>query len=156
MSRRGGAGGAVSPPAADEAVDTAPLEGARILLVEDDAAVREMAHGLLTEFGARVATDPDGATARRRLEQGDDFDLLLSDIVMPGGVSGIELAGFAAQRYPLMAIVLTTGYAGDRLQGAKASDLPWPVLRKPFRSDQLADVLVQALAAARQTAPVET
>jgi hypothetical protein len=48
-----------------------------------------------------------------------------------------------------------TGYAGDRLQGARASDLPWPVLRKPFRGDQLADALVQALAAARQTLSVE-
>jgi PAS domain S-box-containing protein len=150
------ADGPVEPAAPDEAVDTRPLEGARILLVEDDAAVREMTHGLLTEFGALVATDPDGATARLRLERGADFDLLLSDIVMPAGLSGIELAGFAAQRYPLMAIVLMTGYAGDRLQGAKASDLPWPVLRKPFRGDQLADALVQALAAARQTAPVET
>ncbi len=148
--------GAVAPAAPDDVIDTQPLDGARILLVEDDDAVREMARGLLTEFGALVATDPDGATARRRLDQGDDFDLLLSDVVMPGGLSGIELAGFAAQRYPDMAIVLMTGYAGERLQGAKASDLPWPVLRKPFRGDQLADALVQALAAARQTQSLET
>jgi len=146
---------AVEPAAPDAAVDTASLDGARILLVEDDAAVRDMARGLLTEFGALVATDPSGAAARRRLEEGDDFDLLLTDVVMPGGLSGIELAGFAAQRYPGLAIVLMTGYAGDRLQGARASDLPWAVLRKPFRGDQLAEALVHALAA-RRTLAVET
>ncbi len=140
---------AVEAPAHDAVVDTASLVGARILLVEDDAAVRQMTEGLLVEFGAQVATDPNGALAKTRLEAGGDFDMLLSDIVMPGGVSGIELAGIAAQRSQRLAIVLTTGYAGDRLQGAKASDLPWPVLRKPFRGDQLAQTLVEALAAAR-------
>lgn len=147
---------AAEPVAPDAVIDTTSLDGARILLVEDDAAVRDMAHGLLTEFGALVATDPTGAAAQKRLDQGDDFDLLLTDIVMPGGLSGIELAGFAARRYPNLAIVLMTGYAGERLQGAKASDLPWPVLRKPFRGDQLADALVQALAAARQPLAAET
>ena len=146
---------AIEPAAPDGAIDTASLEGARILLVEDDAAVRDMARGLLTEFGALVATDPSGAAARRRLEQGDDFDLLLTDVVMPGGLSGIELAGLAAQRCPGLAIVLMTGYAGERLQGARASDLAWPVLRKPFRGDQLADALVRALAA-RRTLSAET
>jgi PAS domain S-box-containing protein len=142
-------------PAVDEGqtVDTGSLDGARILLVEDDDAVRSMAHSLLIEFGALVATDPDGAAARRRLDQGDDFDLLLSDIVMPGGVSGIELATFAAECNTGMAILLMTGYAGERLRGAKASDLAWPVLRKPFRGDQLAHALVQTLAEKRAASP---
>ena len=140
---------AVDPPSPDQVVDTTSLEGARVLLVEDDAAVRDATRGLLAEFGALVTTEVDGAAARIRLEQGDGFDLLLSDIVMPGGVSGVELAGFAAERYPAMAVVLMTGYAGERLQGAKASDLRWPILRKPFRGDQLAQALVQTLSDAR-------
>ena len=137
---------APAPAGEDDFVDTSSLEGARILLVEDDEAVRAVAHSLLIEFGAVVVTDPDGGAARRRLEQGDDFDLLLSDVVMPGGVSGVELAGFAAEHCPGMAILLMTGYAGERLQGARASDLAWPILRKPFRGDQLAQALVQTLA----------
>jgi CheY-like chemotaxis protein len=72
---------------------------------------------------------------------------------LPGGVSGVELAREAAARHPLVAIVLGTGYAGDRLQGAAAADLPWTVLRKPFRGDQLARALVSALK--RETAASE-
>jgi CheY-like chemotaxis protein len=140
------------PASEDDFVETSSLNGARILLVEDDEAVRAVAHSLLIEFGALVTTDPDGAAARRRLERGEAFDLLLSDVVMPGGVSGVELAAFASERHPNMAILLMTGYAGERLQGARASDLAWPILRKPFRGDQLAHALVQTLAGKRAAA----
>jgi CheY-like chemotaxis protein len=119
---------------------------------EDDEAVRRMTGGLLAEFGAQVTTDPDGASAQRRLEAGEHFDLLLSDVIMPGGVSGMELARYASELQPQMAIVLSTGYAGERLQGVPAADLPWAVLRKPFRGDQLAQALVAALGAERQSA----
>ena len=85
------------------------------------------------------------------MAKGRAFDVLLTDVIMPGGVSGVELARYAAARFPHMAVVLSTGYAGDRLQGAPISDLPWPVLRKPFRGDQLAQALVSALR--RETQP---
>jgi signal transduction histidine kinase/ActR/RegA family two-component response regulator len=126
-------------------VDLSSLRGASVLLVEDDEAVRSMTEGLLAEFGARVTTDYDGASAKVRLAKGKGFDLLLTDVIMPGGVSGVELARYAAARFPHMKVVLSTGYAGDRLQGTAISDLPWPVLRKPFRGDQLAKALVSAL-----------
>ena len=70
---------------------------------------------------------------------------------MPGGVSGIDLARYAAAQRPQMAILLSTGYAGDRLEGAAIADLPWPVLRKPFRGDQLAQALNAALRREHQT-----
>jgi len=137
----------------EEAVDVSSLAGTRILLVEDDPAVRSVTGGLLAEFGAQVTTDTDGVAARARLSRGETFDLMLTDVIMPGGVSGVELAQLAAELQPKMAIVLSTGYAGDRLQGAAAADLPWTVLRKPFRGDQLARALVSALG--RETAAGE-
>ncbi len=98
------------------------------------------------DYSSLAATEVltfDGSQAR--LSRGKGCDMLLTDVIMPGGVSGVELARYAAARYPHMAILLSTGYAGDRLQGVAISDLPWAVLRKPFRGDQLAQALVSAL-----------
>ena len=140
-----------APAAEGAAVAEAPVpapretlwaRGTRILLVEDDAAVRAVTESLLDELGCVVAAEPDGAAAFRRLQTGEAFDLLLSDIVMPGGMNGVELAKLARARDPALPIVLTTGYAGDRF-GDEAVD--WPVLRKPFRAEQLAAVMREAL-----------
>jgi CheY-like chemotaxis protein len=117
---------------------------ARVLLAEDDAAVRAVTEGILVDLGCTVVAASDGPAALARLQAGEQFDLLLSDIVMPGGMSGVDLAEAARGRHPGLPIVLTTGYAGDRL-GGEPENLPWPVLRKPFRADQLAAVLREAL-----------
>jgi PAS domain S-box-containing protein len=120
------------------------LKNVRILLVEDDAAVREIAGGLLRDLGCVVTTAENGATALEALEDGVAFDVLMSDIIMPGGINGVDLARSASANRPDMAVLLTTGYAGDRLPSAPA-DLPWPVLRKPFQVEQLAEMIVTLL-----------
>ena len=63
---------------------------------------------------------------------------------MPGGVSGVDLARSVSINRPDTAILLTTGYAGDHMDGAPA-DLPWLVLRKPFQVDQLAEIAAALL-----------
>ncbi len=118
--------------------------GARVLLVEDDAAVRAVVEGLLSDFGCHVEGAPDAPTALKRLQGGESFDLLISDIVMPGGMSGVELAQAAQDRDPDLPILLTSGYAGDRLAHG-ADSLSWPLLRKPFRADQLGAAVREAL-----------
>ncbi|PIB94310.1 hybrid sensor histidine kinase/response regulator [Caulobacter sp. FWC2] len=150
-------------PATDEAATPAltvdpstirdRLKGVRVLLVEDDAAVREIAGGLLRDLGCEVATAEDGASALKTLEEDVTFDLLMSDVIMPGGVSGVDLARSASAKRPDMAVLLTTGYAGDRMDTAPV-DLPWPMLRKPFQIDQLAEI-ASALLAAREPRPPE-
>ena len=65
---------------------------------------------------------------------------MLSDVVMPGGMTGIELARLCERDYPAMRVVLTSGYAGDDVDAALA-DAPWPFLRKPYSGEQLARVL---------------
>ena len=142
-------------PAAEEPapVEVAPVEvlgadavrGARVLLVEDDSAVRAVTESLLADLGCRVAAEADAPAALRRLETGEAFDLLLSDIVMPGGMSGVDLARLARASHPGLPILLTTGYAGERfVEGA--GEVDWPVLRKPFRAEQLAVAVRDALA----------
>lgn len=115
------------------------LAGRTMLLVEDDAGVQAIALELLEGLGLRVRT---ADTAPRALEilKGERFDMMLSDVVMPGGMTGIELARLCAREHPAMRIVLTSGYAGDDVDAALA-DAPWPFLRKPYSGQQLADIL---------------
>jgi CheY-like chemotaxis protein len=134
---------AVPEPVAPVVAST-DLTGTRVLLVEDDPAVRAIAEGVLLDLGCSVVTALDGVNALAILEREARFDLLMSDIIMPGGVSGVDLAHLAAARDPAMAILLTTGYAGEKLAMAPA-DLPWPLLRKPFRVELLAEALAAVL-----------
>ena len=146
-------------------VDAAPLvvpaaantnlgwsKNAKVLLVEDDSAVRAVVEGLLADLGCEVEGAADAPTALARLQAGERFDLLISDIVMPGGMSGVELAEAARARDPDLPIVLTSGYAGDRLaRGAEGLD--WPLLRKPFRAEQLSMVIREAFERRRVLSP---
>ncbi|HZV85693.1 MAG TPA: PAS domain S-box protein [Brevundimonas sp.] len=129
---------AASPEAGPGA--PAPLaEGGRLLLVEDDASVAVVALELLEGLGLEVRTVETGPQALDLLAR-EQFDVMLSDIVMPGGMTGIELARHCERDYPDMRIVLTSGYAGEDVDAALA-DAPWPFLRKPYSGEQLARVL---------------
>jgi len=140
--------GAPSPPARAEITWAA---GTKVLLVEDDAAVRAVTETLLEDMGCEVASEAEGAPALRRLERGESFDIVISDIIMPGGMSGVDLARAAHVARPGLRFVLTTGYAGER-GGAAGGELDWPVLRKPFRAEQLAAVLHESVAPAAEAA----
>lgn len=118
--------------------------GTAILLVEDDAAVRAVTESLLQEMGCEVTTEIDGPSAMARLQTGQAFDLLISDIVMPGGMNGVELASWTHVHRPDLPIVLTTGYAGDQFANG-ATEITWPVVRKPFRAEQLSAAVRDAL-----------
>ena len=127
------------------AADDSWAAGTAILLVEDDAAVRAVTESLLQEMGCVVTTEIDGPSAMARLQTGQAFDLLISDIVMPGGMNGVELASWTQAHRPELPIVLTTGYAGDQFAGG-ATEITWPVVRKPFRAEQLSAAVRDALA----------
>jgi len=121
--------------ASPEEAAPASVTGRRVLLVEDDRAVSAVAMDMLTSFGLHVVAVENADQALIALEA-STFDLMLSDIVMPGGMSGVDLAHVAAGRWPDMHIVLTSGYAGDDVDKA-LKDAPWPLLPKPYASEQL-------------------
>ena len=98
---------------------------------------------LLTGLGLDVEAAETGAEALERLAA-RSFDVMLTDIVMPGGMTGIELARICADRFPAMRILLTSGYAGDDVDEA-LTDAPWPFLRKPYSGDQLRQALGELL-----------
>jgi CheY-like chemotaxis protein len=108
----------------------------RILLVEDNDEVREVAIMLLDQLGYQVVPVEDGAAALDALASDESFDLVFSDIVMPGEPDGIELAKLVRHRYPAIPVLLTTGYA--QAEGG-ASGIP--ILRKPYRLTTLDQAL---------------
>ncbi|WP_168046524.1 PAS domain S-box protein [Brevundimonas alba] len=118
---------------------TAMTAGRRLLLVEDDPGVSAVAQELLTGLGLEVRAAESAPQALELLRE-ERFDIMLTDVVMPGGMTGIELARECARTWSDMRIVLTSGYAGDDVDAALA-DAPWPFVRKPYSGEQLAAVL---------------
>ena len=131
-----------------EAVSVQPPLQARggtesILLVEDNDLVRGHAETLLDSLGYSVCAVGRAQDALLQL-RGRHFDLLFTDIVMPGGMNGRQLAEETQRLYPGLPILLTSGYAQDVLA---AGGLPQslPVLQKPYRRHELATAIRRLL-----------
>ncbi len=131
--------------APEEVVDQVerPFEGLSVLLVEDDPEVSEIARDCLQQFGCEVSHALDGAKALRRL-RGRRFDLLLTDLIMPGGLNGVELARKVVAKQPDIAVLLASGYAGEAVDQALA-DVPWPLLPKPYDAAAMRRAIAGAL-----------
>jgi CheY-like chemotaxis protein len=119
--------------------DTAMAIGVEsILVVEDDAALRAYTIELLRELGYRVLEAPNAAAALAVLEREDDIDLLFTDVVMPGGVNGRQLADEAVSRRPGLKVLFTTGYTRNAIVHHGRLDAGVQMISKPFSFDELA------------------
>lgn len=108
-----------------------------ILIVEDDARVRRVAVARLDDLGYRVIEASNAAEALEQLERHRDVALLFTDVVMPGGMSGDELAQHARRKMPNLKVLLTSGYAEPEVAGRElAHSGSW--LKKPYTSGELA------------------
>jgi CheY-like chemotaxis protein/anti-sigma regulatory factor (Ser/Thr protein kinase) len=101
----------------------------RVLLVEDNLDIASATREVLQAAGCEVVHVPAPAAALQLLADDDEFDVVLSDIVMPGGIDGLELRARLLQEHPRLPVVLMTGYA-EKLGEAEAQGLV--VLPKPF------------------------
>ncbi len=110
-----------------------------VLLVEDDEQVLGMAVESLQELRYAVVVARNAAEALEQLRGGRRIDLLFTDVVMPGGMNGAELAGEARRLRPGLRVLLTSGYVGEAGIGQECGDLP--LLGKPYRRDELAETL---------------
>ncbi|MGX9428842.1 ATP-binding protein [Bradyrhizobium sp. LeoA1S1] len=113
-----------------------PAGSERILVVEDNFDLLDLTSAMLTKSGYQVRCARNGAEALQLLS-GEEFDLLLSDIVMPNGINGIELAREARRLNRRIKVLLACGYAGDVLERHQAVG-EFPIIDKPFRMSELA------------------
>jgi PAS domain S-box-containing protein len=124
------AGVAIDAPKISE---TARAPRPMVLIVDDSAEVGEVTSSLFEHLGYDTAYCDSAEAALRLLADGTKIDLVFSDIVMPGTIDGVGLAGEVQARYPHLPVILTTGYS-DAAQAAPPS---LPILRKPFDADAL-------------------
>ncbi len=117
---------------------------ARVLIAEDDDAVREFVRRALVHGGHDVSTANDGLDALHCLSEDVAFDLLITDIVMPG-MDGIALALKVSKDYPETAILMMTGFAAERQRAHNLDELIHEVIAKPFSLKQICDAAEDAL-----------
>jgi signal transduction histidine kinase/ActR/RegA family two-component response regulator len=123
-----------------DAFDKAKGSGVSVLLVEDDADVRRFTADALTELGHRVKAVDNAQSALACLADGEDFDLLLTDVVMPG-MDGRRLADEALRRKPGLKVLFMTGYTPNAIIHNGVLDPGTHLLSKPFAVAQLAEKL---------------
>jgi len=116
-----------------------------VLAVEDNAALRRVVVRQLSELGYRVLEAENAAEAIGVMER-HGVDLLLADVVMPGGTDGVELASQVQERWPKIRAVFTSGFPETSLSGSVGSLGPGTrLLSKPYRKEDLASAVRAAL-----------
>ena len=125
----------------DRAVSRAE-QNAKVLVAEDDEHVADLVCEMLSELGYRAKRGASAAEALRLLEESGPYDLVLSDMIMPGKMNGLDLAHEIIRREPDLPVVLMTGYSEA---AASAAAEGFPLLVKPYTMEALGDVAGHAL-----------
>lgn len=126
-------------PTADPAVSG---DARRVLLVEDDPIVGAVMAAAVEELGYHVTRAASGEEALAMLSDGEPVDLLFTDVVMPGAMSGLDLAREVRRTRPTLPVLVTTGYSEEVASGAGFHILP-----KPYDMRSLTDAVTAVLAA---------
>lgn len=139
---------ALEPSPRDQAVSESrpdPGRTARILMVEQNVTGRDVADEVLRDLGHTVVLAEDGAAALRLIEAGKPIDLILTDIGLPGGTDGQQLAARVREVQSQMKVLFITGYADEAEAAASLIGTGSVVLPKPFKVQALADRLASML-----------
>ncbi|MDX1483750.1 MAG: ATP-binding protein [Alphaproteobacteria bacterium] len=136
-----------SRPALDDDGESRAGEGGResILVLEDDEDVRNLARAILESLGYRVSTAGDGASALALLKSGADVDLVLSDVVLKGGMNGPEFADRARELFPDLPVTYMSGYTAEAFRKTRRMRPSEDLIHKPFRKAELAQHVRNAL-----------
>ena len=119
-----------------------------ILLVDDEAMLREVIGDVLVKEGFACIPCANGPDAMRLIDAGPyKFDLLLSDVKMPGAIDGLEVAERFKAKYPEGTVILLSGYIDEKAAASLSRDRI-RVLQKPLRAQELLDAVKEALALA--------
>ena len=130
--------------------EAATASGETVLIVEDNPEVRAVGVSHLKRLGYGVVETATAPAAIERLESGLAVDAVFSDVVMPGGMSGFDLARWIKANRPDLPILLTSGFAEDVARGSDTDVPAHALLRKPYTQAELARSLRETIAAARR------
>jgi CheY-like chemotaxis protein len=133
-----------------------PRGGETILVVEDDRLVRDFVVVQLEALGYKTLPASTAAEALSRMEAGEAFDLLFTDVIMPGGMNGRELVDEVRRRRPGTKVLYTSGYTDNALIEHGRLDQGAMLLTKPYRRSELAQMVRAALSASDKAALVAT
>ena len=125
----------------------------KVLLVEDDEDVRESTVALLESLGCAVIEAGHAGPVPDLLRTHGDIDLLISDVVLPGGRNGVELAQDALNLRPDLNIILVSGYPEGTLEKSGLTETRFPLLGKPFTITELSEALARVMAGAKPLDP---
>ena len=121
-------------------------QGETVLVVEDDPRVRKLTISRLEALGYKVVSAPNGPEAIKIIQSDDALNMVLTDFVMPGGMTGLDVANQTLSINPKLKVLLATGYAeGTRNASSEIITNGYRVLRKPYRMSDLATVLRELL-----------
>ena len=134
-------------PETEKISDPEPKEavGEIVFVVEDNEQVRELTVRRLEALGYTILVAENGAEAIALLKERPDIDLVFSDVVMPGGVSGIDIARWVKQHKPRLKVLLTSGFAPEMTNDVAALPADIALLRKPYKQADLARAVREAL-----------
>ena len=137
----------ILPEDRTEEADHQPMEGGSetILVVEDDAEVRNTSVATLRDLGYHVLEAADAQTALQIVETGQPVDVLFTDVVMPGPLKSTELAREATTRLPKLAVLFTSGYTENAIVHGGRLDHGVELLPKPYTREALADKIRSVL-----------
>lgn len=137
---------AIRPASAAPRPTTQAAKGATVLVVDDEVDLLEVAVAYLEELGCRVLHASDAASALAICEREPNIGLLVTDIMMPGGMSGIQLAGEVRARRPGVRVLYSTGFSSKALAQRTGMEIRGPILNKPYRRNEFIAVVSQVMA----------
>jgi DNA-binding NtrC family response regulator len=118
----------------------------RVLVVDGDAKIRLMVVGSLRDAGFHVTEASDGDIAASQLQHQDKFDVLLTDLRIPGERDGVEVMTCARELDPTIAVVIVSGYADHLTKRLAALQQPFEFMSKPYRLRDLIERVKHTLA----------
>ena len=112
-----------------------------VLVVDDESDLLEIARAYLTEMGYSTLTANNAATALNIVAQYKEINVMMTDIIMPGGMNGVELAQAARQMNPTLKVIYSSGFPADALVERNGAMVDGPLLRKPYHRAEFAIII---------------
>jgi PAS domain S-box-containing protein len=119
--------------------------GGTVLVVDDETELLEIAQAYLTEMGYSAMRADNAASALNTLALHKEIDLMITDIIMPGGMNGVELAKKARELSPELKVIYSSGYPSDALVERSGTSVDGPLLRKPYQRSEFATMIQRTL-----------